>query len=168
MTRYLKYGLTLALLVGIAQGQAGQEGVPTRLPHVRAAATTRANRGPCDEERYDVRPAMETATIHRKVTALIGCVTARWDVPGGKAKAVSVALCESSLYPWASSNGNEGLFQLRFWTSRARVYLRRAWFWKLRDRNPYTLPSAYQARANTLVAIAMAHRGWSWAQWSCG
>jgi hypothetical protein len=111
---------------------------------------------------------MQIDTIHTKVTALIGCATARWSVPGGKAKAVQVATCESSLWPWSSSAGNEGLFQLRYWTSRARVYLRRAWFWQMRDHNPYTLPSPYLARANTLVAVLMAHRGWSWAPWSCG
>lgn len=110
---------------------------------------------------------MQIDTIHTKVTALIGCATSRFEVDGGKAKAVQVATCESSLWPWASSNQNEGLFQLRYWHERAMRYLRPAWFWQMRDHDPATVPSPYLARANTLVAIRLAHEG-SWSPWACG
>ena len=131
-------------------------------------AEHRIHRGPCDEDRYDVKPAMGHETVHAKVAALIGCAVRRWDVDGGLSKALDVAQCESGLWPWAVGGDNLGVFQhkARYWAGRVHALLRREWFYQLRDGKPDTIPSAFNARANVLVAIRMVHGG-GWGPWSC-
>lgn len=138
-----------------------------------AAASTVAlergvNRGPCDDDRYRVRPAMGHDTVETKVRHLIGCAVDRWSVDGALAKALSVAQCESRFWPWARGGSNSGVFQQRdaYWPTRARSLLEREWFHQLRDGDPATVPGALNARANVLVSIRMAHTG-GWGAWAC-
>lgn len=136
---------------------------------VSLPSLARADRGPCDEDRFHVRPRMGHELVGRKVRGLIRCAEDRWDVPGGAPKAIAVAECESGLWPWAHGNGNLGIFQQRepYWVGRARTYLERSWFSAHRWERILTVPQgAYLARANVLVSIRMAHRG-GWGPWSC-
>lgn len=126
--------------------------------------------GPCDESRFEVRPSMEPESIRRRMVALIRCATDRWPVPGGIKKALDVAYCESgdNLWPWAHYMGSLGVFQQngRYWQDRVNTYLKRDWFpgkWNRIHRVP---EGAYNARANVLVSIQMAHRS-GWGPWSC-
>jgi hypothetical protein len=93
------------------------------------------------------------------VRKLIRCAANRWDSPGGPAKAISVAVCESGLRPGAyNSNGYAGLFQqaTRYWPGRADAYGQP-------DR------SAFNGRANTIVSVRMAKAMRSWSAWAgCG
>lgn len=96
------------------------------------------------------------------VRRLIRCAAALWAVPGGAERALEVARCESGLRPDAYGGGNAGVFQHRvvYWRRRALRFLRPAWFGGVR------VPSPYNARANVIVAIRMAHAG-GWGPWAC-
>ena len=101
----------------------------------------------CD---YDWR----AGTWHIK--QLIKCAARRWDSPGTPDQAVAVADCESNLNPRAySSSGYAGLFQqsTRYWPVRADQ-------WGQDDR------SVYNARANIIVSVRMAHAAGSWSPWA--
>ena len=94
------------------------------------------------------------------IKQLIRCAARRWPVPGGAYKAIAVADCESHLDPRALSNGGSlaGLFQqsTHYWPSRATRFGQD-------DR------SVYNARANVIVSVRMAHAARSWAAWAgCG
>lgn len=98
---------------------------------------------------------------------LIRCAVRRWPVEGGAPKAISVFECESSLFPWASSNGNLGIGQLRFWTDRVGRYLRGRWFNDAQWHRIHTVPhGAFVARANVIVSVRLAHSGWG--PWEAG
>ena len=128
-----------------------------------------AERGPCSEDRFDVRPRMGHELVSRKVRGLIRCAEGRWPVSGGSPKAIAVAECESGLWPWAHGNGNLGIFQQRepYWVGRARTFLERSWWTEHQWERILRVPQgAYLARANVLVSIRMAHRG-GWGPWSC-
>lgn len=121
--------------------------------------------GPCSGRRFYIHRAMPAEEIRTRVKRLIRCATYRWPVAGGYPKALDVATCESGLWPWAYSNGNAGVFQQRliYWTGRAEIYLRRAWFphwWKVRDHG------WFKARPNVLLSVRMA-RALGWSHWSC-
>lgn len=96
---------------------------------------------------------------HWHIKQLIRCVANRWHSPGGPAKAVAVAQCESGLRPRAySPNGYAGLFQqaTRYWPGRADVY-------GVPDR------SVFNGRANIIVSVRMAKAMRSWSAWAgCG
>ena len=80
------------------------------------------------------------------VKQLIRCAANRWDSPGGGAKAIDVARCESGLSPRAyNANGYAGLFQqsTRYWPGRADA-------WGMPDR------SVFNGRANIIVSVRMA------------
>jgi hypothetical protein len=148
--------------------------VMAALPHAREIPSepVRSVHGPCVDERYVVRPAMGRERVARRVRALIRCAVGRWSVPGGAEKAISVASCESSLWPWVGRS-YVGLFQhsARYWQPRVRDLLRPMWFtarqWDRIDADARTNPgAAYQARANVLLSIRMAHRA-GWGAWSC-
>lgn len=139
----------------------------TAMPVERAEAS---GFGVCSQDRYDVRPKMGTAKVAHKMSALIRCVEDRWSVPGGASKAISVADCESSLWPWVGqSNTHVGLYQhiSSAWTSRARNGLRSRWFtdheW---GRVTGSWKGGKHARANVIVSLRMAHNG-GWGPWSC-
>jgi hypothetical protein len=119
-----------------------------------------ASRGPCFGPTYEVKHSMTTQRQHHHVRGLIRCAVARWPVEGGYTTALRIATCESSLYAWAYSNGNVGLFQIRSWTDRAHYWLRHRWF------AFHWLPRWQLARANVLVAVRWAHR-FGWSAWSC-
>jgi len=93
------------------------------------------------------------------IKQLIKCAAARWDSPGGPARAVAVARCESDLRPHAfNSRGYAGLFQqaIRYWPGRADR-------WGQPDR------SVFNGRANIIVSIRMAAAAGSWNAWAgCG
>ena len=93
------------------------------------------------------------------IRRLIRCAVARWPVPGGAPKALSVAACESGFRPDASGYGNGGVFQHRYpyWDGRYRYFTERWWrLW----------PNIYNGRTNVIVSIRMAHVG-GWGPWSC-
>ena len=94
-----------------------------------------------------------------QVKQLIRCAARRWNSPGTPEQAVAVARCESNLDPRAyNSAGYAGLFQqaTRYWPGRADR-------WGQGDR------SVFNARANVIVSIRMAHAHGSWSAWSgCG
>ena len=86
------------------------------------------------------------------VRQLIRCAARRWDSPGGGAKAIAVAECESHLRPHAyNPRGYAGLFQqsTRYWASRAQ-----------RWGQPHR--SVYNGRANVIVSIRMAASTTAW------
>ena len=92
----------------------------------------------------------------RQVKKLIRCAAARWDSPGGRRKALSVARCESGFNPRAfNSGGYAGVYQhaVRYWPGRADR-------WGFPDR------SVFNGRANIIVSIRMA-RAVGWSPWSC-
>jgi hypothetical protein len=91
---------------------------------------------------------------------LVTCVFAKY-APGNEYHALYVADRESGLYPWAynSGSGCAGLFQHITWTGRAAMYLHR---WQF-GPNAW-LPSAFDPRANALVAAAMV-RLYGWGPW---
>lgn len=151
--------LALILVTGASEGRQALADT-TRPSDVYASAEKNANRGPCFGEEFDVKHWMSADQQYRRVRRLIRCATDRWDVPGGYETALRIATCESSLYTWAASNGNYGLFQIRFWDDRARTWLKPAWF-------PFHwVPRWSLARANVLVAVRWAHR-LGWGAWSC-
>lgn len=95
-----------------------------------------------------------------EVRQTIRCATAKWPVPGGFSKAISVALCESGYdLQDPGGDGYAGTFQQseRYWPSRYH-HLRPAG-WELQS-------SATNPRANTVISIRMAH-GAGWSAWSC-
>jgi hypothetical protein len=171
MRRTLSTALVaLILLTGGARGLPEQS-ASIRLPHLRAVVEQKANRGPCDEERFvSIKPSLGHDKIVRRVKGLIRCAVRRFDVDGGVSKALEVADCESSFWPWAHSGSNRGVFQQNigpdgsWWEQRARKYLKRAWF-------PQHFADVvdhgwYKARANILMSIRMAHQA-GWGSWSC-
>lgn len=106
---------------------------------------------------------------YKRVKRIIRCAVERWPVPGGASKAISVATCESGLWPWAVGGDNLGIFQHKddYWMSRVRTYLKPRWFNDSQWERLTTKPSgAFLARANILVSIKMAHRG-GWGPWAC-
>ena len=125
--------------------------------------------GPCHQLRTLVTHDLSHDVMERRVRFTIHCATQRWSVPGGYAKALAVATCESSLYPWALSNGNYGLFQIRDFSTRLHVWMhRRHWWFPPWQRRIHPLePKWSQARANVLVAIRWVHVTRSWSPWSC-
>jgi hypothetical protein len=96
----------------------------------------------------------------REVVQTIECAVARWPVAGGSDFAVQVAACESGLRADAwNPSGYAGVFQhaVRYWPQRIRN-LQPSWDKPLSR-------SVFNARANIVVAIRMAHV--SWGPWSC-
>jgi hypothetical protein len=93
------------------------------------------------------------------VKQLIRCAAKRWGSPGGPAKAIEVARCESGLRPRAyNPNGYAGLFQqaTRYWPGRADAF-------GMPDR------SVFNGRANIIVSVRMARSMRSWSAWAgCG
>lgn len=90
------------------------------------------------------------------VKQLIRCAARRWNSPGTPRQAIRVARCESNLNPHAySSGGYAGLFQQpsQYWPGRAGR-------WGQEGR------SVFNARANVIVSIRMAHAYGSWGAWS--
>ena len=90
------------------------------------------------------------------VKQLIRCAARRWNSPGTPMQAIRVARCESNLNPHAyDSGGYAGLFQQasQYWPGRA-------------DRWGQEGRSVFNARANVIVSIRMAHAFGSWGAWS--
>ncbi len=116
------------------------------LPAAQAQAHDRVKDWVCDYRWRD-----STYQLKR----LIRCAARRWAVPGGPAKALAVARCESHLDPGAYGNGNAGVFQQRvvYWPGRARTW-------------GFPGVSAFNGRANVIVSVRMAHAS-GWGAWSC-
>jgi len=149
------------------------EGLSKTRPADRDASVGRSARGPCLGQDYLVRPRMLTDRVQRIVKRLIRCAVERWPVPGGAPKAIAVAECESSLWPWAIGGDNLGVYQHKaaYWQGRVRALLRERWFsarqWARIDQDATEHPgAAFVARANVLVAVRMASAG-GWGPWSC-
>jgi len=89
----------------------------------------------------------------REVKDTIRCAAHRWEVQGGARKALHVADCESGFNPDARGSGFVGVYQ----------HLKTAWA----DRaSTYGFPGAspFNGRANSIVAIRIAHRT-NWKAW---
>ncbi len=116
------------------------------LPVGRASAETRVKDWVCD---YRWREGTY------QVKQLIRCAARRWHVPRGPVGAVAIAGCESHFDPGAYGGGNAGVFQqnLTYWPGRA-------------DAFGFPGASAYNARANIIVSVRMAHRS-GWGAWAC-
>jgi len=130
------------------------------------STTAHAATGPCSAPRFaNIQPSEGRTHIARDVKALIGCAVKVWPVPGGAATARCIAHRESRFWPWAHNTSSDarGLFQHleRYWGGRARDRLTRRWMPNV------WVPSAYNARANVLVTVRMAHAG-GWGPWGGG
>lgn len=160
--------VTALVLITTSWGFVGGQGHRIlRLDDSRPIASRSASRGPCDEERW-MRISPQDWS-ERKIRGLIRCAVRRWPVPGGAAKAIAVAECESSLWPWAVGGDNYGLYQHKddYWPGRVDRYLRERWFNRRQwERLQSTIRGAFIARANVLVAVRMAHAS-GWGAWSC-
>lgn len=122
-----------------------------------AVAGAHHKRGPCQVhwqkpwvQHHDTRP----------VADLIRCAARRWSVPGGVSKALSVAACESGRRPDATNTPYLGVYQHAsyYWPARASKFLRPRW--GIRH-------GIFNARAQAIVSIRMAHSMGSWWPWSC-
>jgi hypothetical protein len=90
----------------------------------------------------------------REVKDVIRCAAHHWEVKGGARKALHVADCESGFNPDARGNGFAGVYQ----------HLKTAW----PDRaTTFGLEGAsvWNGRANSIVAVRMAHKA-GWGPWS--
>jgi len=93
----------------------------------------------------------------RQVKLLIRCAARRWEVPGGPAKALDIARCESGYRPDAYNPGGfAGVYQqpIRYWPERS-------------DKYGFPGRSVFNGRANVIVAIRIAHTAHSWSDSSC-
>ena len=119
-------------------------------------------RGPCSTWLYgeNLTPQdfrTDAARSHRMITRLVTCVFRKY-APGNEGTALYVMNRESGGYPWAvnSYSGCAGLFQHITWAGRAAQYLHR---WQF-GPNAW-VPSAFDPRANAIVAAAMVRiSGW--------
>ena len=91
--------------------------------------------------------------------AVIRCVAAFLQPPGGARKALDIVRCEA--YPWIEArlidDGNLGAFQMRYWRER----------WE-RFAKPYGLPNKPLVLVvNAYVAMGLANEQGGWSAWSC-
>jgi hypothetical protein len=128
--------------------------IPALLAVAPATATAAQGHGdrtvPLRVCHYDWR-----ASTHQ-LKSVIRCAAHRWKVPGGVAKALSVARCESGFNPRAyNASGYAGVYQhaVRYWRQRA-------------DEWGFPRRSVFNGRANVIVAIRMAH-ALGWSAWGC-
>lgn len=102
--------------------------------------------------------APEPPCANLGVRGTIRCAVARWPVPGGYRKALSVATCESGLRPRARYNGHLGVYQQRdlYWLGRWRLW-----------GEPLGVPrDPLNHHGNIVVSIRQAHAV-GWGPWSC-
>jgi hypothetical protein len=103
---------------------------------------------------------MGPARVHHKVEHLIDCAVRIWPVPGGNFYARAIAERESHMWPWAQNPSSlcSGVYQhvLSLWEGRVAKFWNPAWFWRF--------PSVFNARANVIVSIRMAHTS-GWGPW---
>lgn len=171
MRRFVIFStIILSLLISPSNNVVTQSNMNTPVELASYVAATTVNPGPCSDPDFEVQPSMGGEKVRRRMVALIRCATDKWSVPGGLAKALDVAYCESgaNLWPWAGYMGSLGVFQQngKYWQGRVNTYLKPSWFpgqWKRIHNVP---EGAYNARANVLVSIRMAHAG-GWGPWSC-
>jgi hypothetical protein len=139
MRRHMLAALSIAAILTVVPASVSQA-VPLGVGrHAKVSAKV------CD---YDWRKG----TFH--VKQLIRCAAEHWNVPGGADLALHIADRESHYYPNAyNPSGCAGIYQhmLRYWPGRATSFGFRGW-------------SAYNARANIIVTMRMAHDG-GWGPW---
>lgn len=101
-------------------------------------------------------PCRSATTVPGKIR----CMALRYETPGGPAKALAVARCESGFYPRAFNGSHAGIYQhsLRYWPARWFKYAR-----------PFGLPNdPFNATANILVTMRMVtDQSIGWGPWSC-
>jgi hypothetical protein len=98
-----------------------------------------------------------------EVQDTILCATKQWSVSGGYSKAYDVAQCESGFGSQAyNPSGYAGVYQhsVEYWPTRQNSYD------KAKGKRWNIAESVFNARANVIVAIRMAHGG-GWSPWSC-
>lgn len=115
-------------------------------------------KGPCSGWFSTVRPSMGTTEVERRVRLLITCAERKWPTSPGLDHALYIAERESSFWPWAQNPSSlcSGVYQhvLSAWPGRVALWWDPDWFWRT--------PSVFNARANVIIAIRMAHvYGWS-------
>ncbi len=139
---------------------------------IAGASTSPAHaqgQGPCSGWFSNVRPDMnhngvidanDRARVHHKVEHLIACAVRIWPVAGGVYYAQAIAERESSMWPWAQNVSSlcSGVYQdvLSLWSGRVQRYWDPDWFWRT--------PSVFNARANVIVNIRLAHDA-GWGPW---
>jgi hypothetical protein len=112
----------------------------------------------CRYARADGEPGYSQSEIRR----VIECAVGKWSVVGGVPMAICIAAHESGLDPSAyNPNGHGGLFQqdTGAWPGRRATWEPPTW-----DKGLH--PSVFNARANTVVSIRMAHADGDWDQWA--
>ena len=146
MRRHLAAALVLAAILSIAP-------IASAVTRGELAGNTAAAAAPARH-----RPAVCPIPWWRGsrfVRKLIVCAANHWHVPGGPARAVSIAWRESRFFPHAyNPSGAEGIYQhlRRYWPGRAAAY-------------GYAGTSAFNARANILVTMKMVRRLGNWSPW---
>lgn len=126
----------------------------------------RTPHGPC-VFRQVPKPSMSATHVHYLMRSEIACAARRFGV--SETFAQCIALRESGDWPWAGPyHSSKGVFQQNigpsgsWWQSRARTWLPRAWF----SRYAAVVEHGwFNARANILVSIRMAHSG-GWGPWT--
>jgi hypothetical protein len=165
LRRAITTALTLALILGITEGQSRQVNGSTRQAAVYAGGTETANQqgdGAWRRTQCRYRNLEGGADwSYREVSLTIRCSVNHWPVYGGFDKALSVAQCESGLneLAWNPNGPYGGVFQqsVSAWPYRF-TRLAPAW-WRLR-------PWVLNGRSNVVVSIKMAHY-YGWGAWTC-
>jgi hypothetical protein len=154
MRRTITAGLLLLILAGVA-GQARQ--ADAQAQQRKSGTNAEWRQAECRFGGID-----EGGWTYREVRLSIECSVAKWTVYGGLPKAMSVAECESGLNAYASNGGRYlGVYQhaAAAWPSRQNSLNPDAWDKPIAE-------SAFNGRANVVVAIRMAHSS-GWGAWSC-
>jgi hypothetical protein len=157
MRRAFITALTLALILGITEGQSRQDNT-TRLGNLQLSGAQSAN---WRHEQCRYRHLEDGwGWSYHEISLTIRCAVVHFPVYGGFDKALSVAQCESGLNELAwNPNGHGGVYQqaISSWPYRLRT-LGPPW-WGLR-------PSIFNGRSNVVVSIRQAHL-YGWGAWTC-
>lgn len=96
---------------------------------------------------------------HHEVHLTLACAVKHWGVPGGYSFAHFITERESgdAWYARNPSSGACGIMQFLYWSPRVQAFNRSHPNWN-------AAPSCYNARANILTGIALAHSG-GWSPW---
>lgn len=170
MRRVISAGLALALLTGIAQGQARQEAAATRLSHLQVAGGQDATQQTRRERQCRFQWVDRATWTDREERLTAECVVARWAVSGGLPKFLAVGTCESGrnrfafnpngpFLGWFQHWGKEIREDFTVWDSRVRAWMPR--WWRIGPWTRWT-----NTRSQMVVTARMVAAG-GWGPWSC-
>ena len=158
-----------AFLIALTIGTGTAMATPTQVqatPNVGGRSRVIRSHGPCSGRMAVIRHDQPQSLNIRREKRMTRCAFSRWS--GDVARAFCTINRESSWYTWAynSSSGASGLLQhlARYWPGRARKYLRRSWFPRMRSG---WVPSPFNARANILVSARIVAAS-GWGDWAGG